>query len=113
MEMDGPKGTARLSAPVRIVMPKEKTMVRQVRSSDGTAIALETIGEGPAVVLVDGAFGTRTSGPNVAMATLLAPHFTVHHYDRRGRGESGDTPPYETAREVAGPPPHPPRPPPN
>src|SRR5262249_59686576 len=67
---------------------------------DGPAIALETRGEGPAVVLVDGAFGTRTSGPNVAMATLLAPHFTVHHYDRRGRGGSGDTPPYETAREI-------------
>lgn len=98
--MDSPKGTTRQSAVVRVVMPKEKRMVQQVRSSDGTAIALETIGEGPAVVLVDGAFGTRTSGPNVAMATLLAPHFTVHHYDRRGRGGSGDTPPYETAREI-------------
>src|SRR5262249_35119112 len=111
--MDSPKGTTRQSAVVRVVMPKEKRMVQQVRSSDGTAIALETIGEGPAVVLVDGAFGTRTSGPNVAMATLLAPHFTVHHYDRRGRGGGGDTPPPQTARAIAGPPPHPPRPPPN
>jgi pimeloyl-ACP methyl ester carboxylesterase len=75
-------------------------MTQHVRSADGTRIALETTGEGPAVVLVDGAFGSRASGPNVALAPLLARDFSVYRYDRRGRGESGDTPPYEPDREV-------------
>jgi pimeloyl-ACP methyl ester carboxylesterase len=44
-------------------------------------------------VLVDGAFGSRSWGPNVAIAPLLAPHFTVYRFDRRGRGESGEAPP--------------------
>jgi pimeloyl-ACP methyl ester carboxylesterase len=71
-----------------------------VISRDGTRIAYDRIGDGPALVLVDGAFGSRSFGPNVGTAPLLAPHFTVLHYDRRGRGESGDTPPYAVAREI-------------
>lgn len=52
----------------------------------------------PAVVLVGGAFSVRQgSGP---LAEALAPYFTVYAYDRRGRGESGDTPPYAADREI-------------
>jgi pimeloyl-ACP methyl ester carboxylesterase len=75
-------------------------MIEQLRSNDGTAIALETVGEGPAVVLVDGAFGSRAWGPNVGLAPLLALHFSVHRYDRRGRGDSGDDGAFEAAREI-------------
>jgi pimeloyl-ACP methyl ester carboxylesterase len=71
-----------------------------VRSADGTAIAFDRRGRGPALVLVDGAFCSRAFGPSAKLAPLLAKHFTVYTYDRRGRGQSGDTPPYATAREV-------------
>ncbi len=71
-----------------------------VRSKDGTSIAFERSGSGPALLLVDGALCSRGFGPARKLTTLLAPHFTVYAYDRRGRGESGDTPPYAPAREV-------------
>lgn len=71
-----------------------------VTSSDGTPIAYGVAGAGPAVILVDGALCQRAFGPLGALATLLAPHCTVITYDRRGRGESGDTAPYAVAREV-------------
>ncbi|MEV4755830.1 alpha/beta hydrolase [Micromonospora sp. NPDC049559] len=71
-----------------------------VTSADGTAIAYERSGAGPALVLVDGAMCHRAGGPMRPLAAALADHFTVHAYDRRGRGESGDTPPYAVAREV-------------
>jgi len=71
-----------------------------VRSSDGTAIAYDKSGEGPPVILVDGALCYRASGPSRPLAALLAPRFTVYTYDRRGRGESGDTAPYAVEREV-------------
>ena len=71
-----------------------------VISKDGTRIAYEQLGSGPPVVLVDGAFCGRTFGPMPALAKLLAPHFTVFHYDRRGRGGSSDTPPYALEREL-------------
>lgn len=69
-------------------------------SKDGTVIAYEQVGSGPPVVLVDGAFCGRTFGPMPALAKALAPQFTVFHYDRRGRGGSGDTKPYAPEREV-------------
>jgi len=72
----------------------------QVRSKDGTTIAYERSGSGPALILVDGALCSRAFGPSPKLATRLAPHFTVYAYDRRGRGQSGDTPPYSPAREV-------------
>lgn len=72
----------------------------QVRSKDGTAIAYERSGSGPALILVDGALCSRAFGPSPKLAPLLARHFTVYAYDRRGRGQSGDTPPYSPAREV-------------
>ncbi|MBM0280000.1 alpha/beta fold hydrolase, partial [Micromonospora tarensis] len=74
------------------------TSVEQVRSVDGTPIAFERSGAGPAIILVGGAFSDRrTTG---ALATELAPDFTVFSYDRRGRGFSGDTAPYEIGREI-------------
>ena len=71
-----------------------------VRSKDGTAIAFDKQGDGPAVILVDGAMGTRSSGSKPELAGLLAQHFTVYAYDRRGRGDSGDTKPYAVGREI-------------
>ncbi|HEX6872845.1 MAG TPA: alpha/beta hydrolase [Micromonosporaceae bacterium] len=71
-----------------------------VSSADGTTIGYESVGRGPVVVLVDGAMCYRAFGPMRPLASLLAEHFTVYAYDRRGRGESGDTPPYAVAREV-------------
>jgi pimeloyl-ACP methyl ester carboxylesterase len=72
----------------------------KVTSRDGTPIAYERSGQGPALILVDGALCSRTFGPSPKLAPLLAPHFTVYTYDRRGRGQSGDTPPYSKEREV-------------
>lgn len=69
-------------------------------SKDGTLIAYERTGSGPAVILVDGALCYRGSGPARPLAAALAGHFTVYTYDRRGRGESGNTLPYAVDREV-------------
>jgi pimeloyl-ACP methyl ester carboxylesterase len=71
-----------------------------VQSRDGTTIAFDRFGDGPPVILVDGALCYRESGGSRKLAALLAPHFTVYAYDRRGRGESGDTAPYAVEREV-------------
>lgn len=71
-----------------------------VCSRDGTVIAFDRVGDGPPLVLVDGAFCHRSFGPMPKLAPLLAKHFTVYHYDRRGRGDSGDTRPYAVDREV-------------
>lgn len=71
-----------------------------VHSSDGTAIAFDRVGAGPAIILVDGALCSRNFGPMGPLAALLAPHATVFTYDRRGRGDSGDTAPYAVEREV-------------
>lgn len=71
-----------------------------VTSRDGTAIAFDRSGEGPAVILVDGAFCSRAFGPAPKLAPLLAGDFTVIAYDRRGRGDSGDTKPYAVEREI-------------
>jgi pimeloyl-ACP methyl ester carboxylesterase len=71
-----------------------------VKSSDGTAIAYETMGQGPALLLVDGAMCYRDSGPMRPLAEALKDRFTVIIYDRRGRGESGNTLPYAPDREV-------------
>ena len=69
-------------------------------SRDGTAIAFDRSGEGPPVILVDGALSYRASGPNGPLAALLDKRFTVFTYDRRGRGDSGDTAPYAVDREI-------------
>jgi pimeloyl-ACP methyl ester carboxylesterase len=69
-------------------------------SKDGTLIAFDKTGKGKALVLVDGAFCFRAHGPTPKLAPLLSQNFTVYSYDRRGRGESSDTPPYAVDREV-------------
>ncbi|MEU7743636.1 alpha/beta hydrolase [Nonomuraea sp. NPDC049158] len=72
----------------------------KVTSKDGTQIAYDRIGQGPAVILVDGAMCHRAAGPNPALAKELARGFTVYTYDRRGRGDSGDTAPFSPEREI-------------
>ena len=74
--------------------------MNKVTSRDGTQIAYDKRGAGPAVILVDGALCYRSFGPMTGLAELLAPHFTVYNYDRRGRGDSSDTQPYSLAREI-------------
>jgi pimeloyl-ACP methyl ester carboxylesterase len=69
-----------------------------VTSADGTDIAIDRTGSGPPVILVCGGSVDRMS--NTGLAEQLAPHFTVLNYDRRGRGDSGDTPPYAVQREI-------------
>lgn len=69
-------------------------------SKDGTKIAYETAGSGAPLVIVWGALGLRASPFAKAMRDELAKSFTVYDYDRRGRGESGDTQPYSVAAEV-------------
>jgi len=69
-------------------------------SRDGSRIAYQHTGSGPALILVDGALCYRASGPSGPLAEALATHFTVYTYDRRGRGESGDKAPYAVEREV-------------
>jgi pimeloyl-ACP methyl ester carboxylesterase len=71
-----------------------------VRSADGTTIAYTRAGHGPPLILVDGALCSRSFGPMPKLAEQLTAHFTVYTYDRRGRGESGDTQPYSPDREV-------------
>lgn len=71
-----------------------------IRSKDGTTIAFDKEGHGPALIIVDGAMSTRSGGSKPELARLLAQHFTVYRYDRRGRGDSGDTRPYAVEREI-------------
>jgi pimeloyl-ACP methyl ester carboxylesterase len=72
--------------------------MNRVTSEDGTSIAYDRQGNGPAVILVGGAFVDRSE--NAPLATELAKRFTVYNYDRRGRGDSGDTLPYAVQREI-------------
>jgi pimeloyl-ACP methyl ester carboxylesterase len=72
----------------------------EVTSSDGTSIAFERFGDGPALIAVDAAGSYRDFRPLRAPVQRLAEHFTVYVYDRRGRGASGDTPPYAVQREI-------------
>lgn len=72
-----------------------------VTSKDGSSIAYDKTGNGPAVIVVNGAMQYRAFDPSLAqLAELLGKDFTVYNYDRRGRGESGDTPPFAKEREI-------------
>jgi pimeloyl-ACP methyl ester carboxylesterase len=74
--------------------------MQTVFSKDGTSIAFDRYGKGPVVILVDGALETRFSPSKPVLCKLLEPYFTVFNYDRRGRGDSGDTKPYSVTREI-------------
>jgi pimeloyl-ACP methyl ester carboxylesterase len=69
-----------------------------VISKDGTKIAYDKQGSGPPVILVNGALAGRGAGSDIA--GLLASRYTVYSYDRRGRGDSGDTRPFAVEREI-------------
>jgi pimeloyl-ACP methyl ester carboxylesterase len=75
--------------------------MKTVTSADGTTIAFDQTGQGPAIILVGGAIQHRAIDPGTAqLAGLLSSQFTVIHYDRRGRGDSGDTLPFAIEREI-------------
>jgi len=75
--------------------------MQTVTSKDGTKIAFDKVRSGPAVILVNGAIVYRAFDPSMAqLAELLGQHFTVYNYDRRGRGDSGDTQPFAKEREI-------------
>jgi pimeloyl-ACP methyl ester carboxylesterase len=73
-------------------------MPAEVRSRDGTSIAFDRFGDGPPLILLLGAFCDRSAAR--PLAEVLAREFAVFIYDRRGRGASGDTPPYAVGREI-------------
>jgi pimeloyl-ACP methyl ester carboxylesterase len=73
-------------------------MTNYVTSNDGTSIAYDRSGDGPAVILVGG--GLDEGAENEPLAAWLATDFTVYNYARRGRGQSGNTQPYAVEREL-------------
>lgn len=78
--------------------PETSGNVALATSKDGTQIAFEKVGKGPALVIVGGALSQRDGGK--PLAGKLSERFTVYVYDRRGRGQSGDTKPYAVEREI-------------
>lgn len=85
----------------QVPSPAATAVTGTVTSADGTSIGYTRAGSGPALILVDGALNDRAlGGPNPRLAAALAGQFTVFTYDRRGRGHSGDTPPYAAGREI-------------
>ena len=84
----------------KIAQAATSPFVGKAFSKDGTAIAFARTGDGPPVILIDGALCYRGMGQSGQLAELLARHFAVFTYDRRGRGGSGDTAPYAVEREV-------------
>ncbi len=78
----------------------EVTQTLTAISKDGTSITYEKTGKGPTIILVNGALGHRQHNGESDLAAMLAKHFTVIFYDRRGRGESTDTKPYAVEREI-------------
>jgi pimeloyl-ACP methyl ester carboxylesterase len=72
--------------------------IQTITSKDGTKLAVDIAGSGPAIVLVSG--GSVDRGSNAGLAEALKADFTTYNYDRRGRGDSGDTAPYAVEREI-------------
>jgi pimeloyl-ACP methyl ester carboxylesterase len=84
-----------------IANPDADTAYETIESADGTKIAYEVRGAGAPVILIGGASNDRHSGiAGVPMAELLADSFSAISFDRRGRGASGNEPPYGVAREI-------------
>ncbi len=71
-----------------------------ILSKDGTRIAFDRTGHGPVVIMVNGALAYRGFYGGEELAARLSPDVTFIDYDRRGRGESTDTPPYAVDREI-------------
>lgn len=71
-----------------------------VTSADGTQIAYDRYGDGPALIMVSGALGYRKFKKFEQIATTLSEHCTVVNYDRRGRGDSGEAGPVSAQHEV-------------
>ena len=74
--------------------------MKTVTSKDGTIVAFDQVGKGPVLILVTGALGTRSHAVPDSLADILSKRFTIIDYDRRGRGDSGDTQPYAVQREI-------------
>lgn len=74
--------------------------MKTVISKDGTALAYDIYGSGPALIYITGAGCFRSMKPTLQSAKVFAKEFTVYNYDRRGRGDSGNTLPYALEREV-------------
>lgn len=75
--------------------------MKTVTSKDGTTIAFDEYGTGPTVIFVGGATQHRAIDQgSIQIAQRLANHFTVLHYDRRGRGDSTNTLPFAVEREI-------------
>ncbi|RKN86373.1 alpha/beta hydrolase [Paenibacillus ginsengarvi] len=74
--------------------------MNSTRSKDGTILAYDVYGSGPALLYITGASCYRSFKPIVDDAKVFATCFTVYNYDRRGRGESGNTLPYSMEREI-------------
>src|SRR5690349_5809484 len=77
--------------------------MKHAQSADGTTIAFEKKGKGPALILVGSAFAQRAMDSEITRLAAyfpLAQSFTVFNYDRRGRGDSTDTQPYAVEREI-------------
>jgi pimeloyl-ACP methyl ester carboxylesterase len=74
--------------------------MQTVTSKDGSTIAYDKLGQGPAVIMVTGATGTRNDPHSQGLAQLLSTDLTVYNYDRRGRGDSTDTQPFSVQKEI-------------
>lgn len=74
--------------------------MRTTTSRDGTVLAYDVYGSGPALIYITGAICFRSFMPIVQDAKAFAKEFTVYNYDRRGRGDSGNTLPWSVAGEV-------------
>jgi pimeloyl-ACP methyl ester carboxylesterase len=98
---------AQRAAPLRIshhfYQAEKRRFMQTITSKDSTTIAYDKTGTGPALILVGGMFEQRaweSETAKLAVFPLLTQHFTVYHYDRRGRGDSTDTLPFAVAREI-------------
>mgnify|MGYP000928273704 CR=1 FL=1 len=74
--------------------------MRSIRSKDGTNIAFEITGQGPALILITGALNYSKFGVVGDLVPLLSDKFTVINYDRRGRGQSQSYSPWSIAKEI-------------
>jgi pimeloyl-ACP methyl ester carboxylesterase len=97
---DPPHRAADQKGAPKVEQTMKQDTTRVATSKDGTRIAFEKTGSGPAVVVVSGALSHRGLYRDRALPAGLSEHFTVYLYDRRGRGESTDVQPYAVEREI-------------